>query len=411
MSSEGSGGRSARGRVTGALAPAWLVARDELGPLLPAAARFLGREGGAASLERGAPTLAWLSRRIDTFAEREVSAREEAEFVEGAGALLAAVLVDHVGLGAHVERDGVHRIRLGTHGFFDPFQAIETALAASSARTALVAEVARAEAEAAGLAGHGRVARAFERVLSDVRPDLAVDDRFEGRLWLSTLDSVSDPESSPVEVDLARVIALADGQSDAAVENAVKKLVSMLPGGSHVGIAREEALTRLLPRVVGPAFDLRATLYARPLPNGARLCLVLAYDGRSRFVRSHELEGWAIEPDEGVRVALENLAKRSVRARFGRIDTIDGPIIFARTGDGLDSARIVLPGLVDVLGPELGEPFIAAVPHRDALLACRADAPRSLEAMMVRVSDDHARAPHRISDKPFLVDRAGLRPL
>ena len=146
------------------------------------------------------------------------------------------------------------------------------------------------------------------------------------------------------------------------------------------------------------------------LPNGARLGLVLAYDGRCRFVHGRELEGWALTADEAVRAALEHLAKRSVRARFGRIDALDGPIIFARTGDGLDSVRLVLPGLVDVLGAELGEPFVATVPHRDALLACRADAPRSFEAMMARVSDDHARAPHRIGDKPFLVDRAGLRP-
>ncbi|MBX7195304.1 MAG: hypothetical protein K1X94_24830, partial [Sandaracinaceae bacterium] len=365
---------------------------------------------GAGPLERGAPTLAWLSRRIDTFAERDVSAREEAEFVEGAGALLAAVLVDHVGLGAHAERDGVHRLRLGTHGFFDPFQAIETALASSSARAALVQEVARAEAEASGVAGHGRVSQAFEKVLSDVRPDLAIDARFEGRLWLSTLDSASDPESAPVEVDLARVVALADGQSDASVEVAVKKLVAMLPGGAAPGIDRDDAIARLLPRVVGAHFDLRDTLFARSLPNGTRLCLTLAYDGRARFVRSRELPEWLLEPDEAVLLSLENLAKRSVRARFARIETFDGPVVFARTGDGLDSARIVLPGLVDVLAPELGEPFVAAVPHRDVLYACRSDAPRSFDEMMARVADDFAKAPHRISDKPFLVDRAGLRP-
>jgi len=397
--------------VSPAAAPLWLVSKDELGPLLPAAVRFLAREGANASLERGASTLAWLARRIDTFAQRDVSAREESEFVEGAGALLAAVLVDHVGLGAHVARDGVHRIRLGTHGFFDPFQAVETALASSSARTALVVEVARAEAEAAGIAGHGRVSRAFESVLADVRPDLAIDDHFEGRLWLSTLDSASDPESSPVEVDLARVIQLAEGQSDTSVENAVKKLVSMLPGGAQPGLDRDDAIARLLPRVVGPAFDLRETLFARPLPNGARLCLTLAYDDRARFVRESELAPWTLDPDEAVRIALENLSKRSTRARFGRIETFDGPVIFARTGDGLDSARIVLPGLVDVLGGELGEPFVACVPHRDALIACRADAPLSMEAMMARVNEDHAKAPHRITDKPFLVDRAGLRPL
>ncbi len=392
--------------------PAWLAGKDELGPLLGAATRFLHREGAHGSaLERGAPTLAWLSRRIDAFAEREAGPQEEAEFVEGAGSLLAAVLVAHVGLGAHAERDGVHRIRLGTHGFFDPFQAIETALAASSARAALVQEVARAEAEAAGAAGHGRVSMAFERVLADVRPDLAIDERFEGRVWLSTLESTSDPDSAPVEVDLARVVALADGQSDASVEAAVKKLVAMLPGGAAPPLDRDDAIARLLPRIVGPAFDLRGALFGRPLPNGTRFCLALAYDGRSRFVRTGELAAWQIADEEAMRLALENLARRSVRARFGKIETFDGPVVFARTGDGLDSARLVLPGLVDVLGPELGEPFVAAVPHRDALLACRADAPRSLDAMMARVIDDHARAPHRISDKPFLVDRAGLRPL
>lgn len=392
--------------------PSWIAGRDELGPLLAAAALFLEREGAdVATLERGAPTLAWLARRIDLFAEREVSVRDEAAFVEGAGALLSAVLVDHVGLGAHVSRDGVHRVRLGTHGFFDPFVAIETALSANSARTALVAEIARAEAEAAALVGHGRVALAFERVLADVRPDLAIDDRFEGRLWLSTLESSSDPQSAPVEVDLARVIALADGQSDGSVENAVKKLVAMLPGGEAPSLDRADAITRLLPRVVGPGFDLRESLYSRLLPNGAHLCLTLAYDGRARFVRANELREWSLDADEAVRLSLENLAKRSVRARFGRIDTFDGPVIVARTGDGLDSARLVLPGLVDVLAPELGEPFIAMVPHRDALLCCRADAPRSLETMAARACDDFARAPHRISDKPFLVDRAGLRPL
>jgi hypothetical protein len=392
--------------------PGWLAAMDQLGPLLPAAVRFLAREGASgAALERGAPTLAWLSRRIDAFGQRDVSAREEAEFVEGAGSVLAAVLVDHAGLGAHVARDGVHRVRLGTHGFFDPFQAIETALASDSARAALVTEVARAEAEAAGRGGFGRVLAAFERVLAELRPDLAVDDRFESRVWLSRLESDGDPKSAPVEVDLARVVTVSEGQSDGAVEQAVKKLVAMLPGAAPPPVDREDAIARLLPRVVGPRFALEGGLFAQPLPHGMRLCLVLAYDGRARFVRAEELARWGLDADEAMRLAIEHLALRSSRARFGRIETIDGPVVFARTGDGLDSARLVLPGLVDVLGPELGEPFVAAVPHRDALLACRVDAPRSLEAMMERVVDDHARAPHRISDKPFLVDRAGIRPM
>lgn len=398
--------------------PEWLERRDELGPMHVAAIRFVQKRGAtAALLGRGAPTLAWLARQIDEFAAREVGPREEAEFLEGAGSLLAAVLVDHVGLGAHVEREGVHRLRLGTHGTFDPFAAIEHSLDASSARAALVAEVAKAEAEASARGGIGRVLKVFERVLADRRPDLGIEERFDGRVWLNMLEpdsgtyDLSDPASGAIEVDLGRVVEVAEGQSEQAVEVAVKKLIDMFPGGVSQGISLAEAHERLLPRVVGAGFDLRGSLFCRALPNGARLCLVLAYDGRARFVRRSEIDAWDCGEDEAVRIALQNLARRSTRARFSRSEAFDGPIVQARTGDGLDSARLVLPGLVDVLGGELGEPFIAAVPHRDVLLACRVDSPVSLREMMERVADDYARAPHRISDKPFLVDRGGLRPL
>lgn len=393
----------------GSRAPAWLEARDELGPFRDAAVRLLAAE--APSLEsfpRGAPALAWLARKIDEAAAHEMSAQEEAAFIDGAGSLLAAILVDHVGLGAHVERDGVHRLRLGTHGYFNPFEAIEAALAANSAKSALVAEVARAEAEAAGVGGQGRVALLFEQVLADVRPDLVVDASFEGRLWVRAIEG---PEggSGPIEVEISRIVALSDGQPDATVEAAVRKLVSLLPGSPPSSLDVADARERLLPRVVGPRFEASPGLFRRALPNGVGLCLTLAYEGRARFVRANELEVWGLAEDDAVRIALDNLARRSERARFERVEEADGPVVIARSGDGLDSARLVLPGLVDVLGPELGEPFVAAVPHRDTLLACRADAPRAREAMMMRVSEAHARAPHRISDKPFLVDRRGLR--
>jgi hypothetical protein len=372
-----------------------------VGPLGPVAERFLVRELGekARSFPRGATGLAWLARVIDEYAERELDPREEAAFIEGAGALLALLLLDHIGDGAHVSRDGVHRIRVGPRGFFDPFAAIEAALDADAARPVLVREVARAEAEARGTAGIGLAAAMFERLLAERRPDLKVSERFDRMLWIG----------SDIEVDLGRALEVSAGQGERALERAIAKLVALLPGGEGAAVDREEALERLLPRIVPMGFfGDAAGLFCRPLANQAAIALVLAYEGRSRFVRASELERWGLSPEDALAHAVALLARRSERARFTRIETEHGPIVVARTGDGLDSARLLLPTLHTVLSPELGSPFLAAIPHRDVLLACPGNVPPLEDALAARAREDALRAPHRITDKLFVVSGSGV---
>ena len=388
--------------------PTWLGSAEQLGPLHFAARRFLVEEqADVNALARGAPTLAWLARRIDSFGRRDANAREEAHFIEGAGALLGAVLVDHVGQGGHATRDGVHRIRLGAYGFFDPFTAVQRALDAPNVRASLVEDVGRAEAEARADVGIGRVMTAFAAMLAEDRCDARVVETFEMRVWVD----VARMGEGPVEVDISRVVIASEGQSEDAVKQSVKKLIDMLPGGTGTTVTREEAEERLLPRIVGPSFDRHGTLFGQPLPNDTHLALVLAYEGRSRFVRTEELATWPMTEQEALEAAMMNLALRSDRTRFIRTDYADGPVLSTRTGDGLDSARLVLPGLVDALGAQLGLPFLACIPHRDALFACSRRAPLACEAMLARVREDHARAPHGISDRIFVVDASGLRAL
>jgi hypothetical protein len=64
--------------------------------------------------------------------------------------------------------------------------------------------------------------------------------------------------------------------------------------------------------------------------------------------------------------------------------------------------------LHDVLAPELGSPFLAAAPHRDALFACALE-PRELRAALAgRAREDAARAPHRISEQLFTIGASGV---
>ena len=79
----------------------------------------------------------------------------------------------------------------------------------------------------------------------------------------------------------------------------------------------------------------------------------------------------------------------------------------ARTGDGLDSARLLLPTLTAVLRHDLGDAFLLAAPHRDTLLAAPdTDAGRAL--LLARAADLAARAPHAICDQPFRMIRGSL---
>lgn len=383
-------------------AESWFDALTGLGPLASAARSFVARTGGDLPALRGARGLAWLARRIDAHASQDASVQEDAAFVEGAGALLGAILIDHAGDGAHAARDGVHRVRVGARGFYDPFAAIERALDADSARESLVTDVAIAEAEAREASGVGLAAATFERILAEQRPDLQVVDRFERRAWLT----------GEIEVDLGRAIDASEGQGAAALERSLAKLVSMLPGGSASrGVERDEAMRRLVPRVVRSEAlaDVGEGVFLRELAHGASIALLLAYDDRARFVREVELTGWGLTADDALTIARENLASRSENARFAGVDGVVGTLVVARSGDGLDAARLLLPGLHSVLAPELGPRFLVAVPHRDALYAC-ADEPTMRAVIEGVAADASARAPHAITAGLFAVDAHGVRP-
>ena len=390
----------------------WIDAIEERSGPLAAAARELidWRLSGDGEFEPGREGIRQLAETVEAFCyDQEALESDDQRFVEGAGALLGVLLLEHLG-GEYRGRESRHRVALGEHGFFDPFGAIDAALDADDPLAELRRQVAMAEAEARGEGPIGRVIGAFSACLWESRPQLQIEDQFELELNLS----------DEIEVDLRRVAESTEGQSRDAVTQAAAKLVAMLPGGDSDGrfVAWEEASERLIPRLVSAAFldelhsstETRGELFARPLGHDVCLTLLLSYQDRSRFVRVDEVEAWGVG-SEGVQMAgLKKLAARSLQARFGEVETARGSILVARTGDGLDSARLLLPGLYAVLAESLEPPFVAAIPHRDALLACSAADPAILEGFLAKVEEDVARAPHAISAALFEVTERGVVP-
>jgi uncharacterized protein YtpQ (UPF0354 family) len=241
--------------------------------------------------------------------------------------------------------------------------------------------------------------------LSSREPPLAVREHFERYVKLS----------DETEIDLSRIVDATREGTKADVARSVDKLLSFV-GHEERALPWDEARRRILPRLLPTSFEAslpddsrgRGELAIQPLLPTLRVSLILGYEGRARFVRRDELDAWGHGFEDALECAIDNLAERSSEARFARVETDEGPLVVARSGDGLDAARLLLPSLHDVLSAELGSPFLASVPHRDTLLAAPTTPAELVDALRHKTADDAARAPHRISATLFLVGRDGL---
>jgi hypothetical protein len=387
----------------------WIDAlANRSGPLLEAAVQFSAAHGLEPDPPRGVAGLQALSALIAN-ADADLTATDEDErrFVAGAGAYLALLLLDHLPVGSHVANAGEHRLRLGSHGYFDPFGAVNAALDASDVsrvRRALIEAVKLAEAEAAG---HGPTARALGAVLARLaaQPEVRVVGHFDRRLFLE-VDEVS------MELDLARVIEVSRDEPTSVLQHAIERLCASLVREQSPVLAWPAARSRLFPRLVGPAFlnnlPSARDLHLTKLGDEVWMSLVLRFKDRARYVRQAEVDAWAEEGAAPRTQALYNLAGSGEQARFLQHATAYGPLVVAESRDGLDAARLLLPGLHEVLSATLGSPFIAAVPHRDTLLACPAEPAALVDELQARVEAALRSAPHAISGTLFLVSGPGL---
>jgi len=370
------------------------------GPLLTAAAHFAASHGLERDPPRGVPGLRALSGLITN--ARATNDSEE-KFVEGAGAYLGLLLLDHLPSGAHVTNAGEHRLRLGHHGFFDPFAAVAGALDASDPPRALIDAVKLAEAEAAGSGPTARVVNELLARLTE-QPNVSVVRHFDRKLWL-------DVDGTRIEIDLERAIAVTRDETPGVLQHVVARLCSSLLHEAAPLLSWETARLQLFPRLVGPKFleglPSSEDLHLLPLGPEVWVSLILRYRERARYVRQAEVETWSKDGALPKAQALHNLARSCERARFLQHATEHGPLVIAESRDGLDAARLLLPGLHEVLAPALGSSFIVATPHRDTLLACSSERAGMRAELEQRVASAVRAAPHAIASTLWLVSGPG----
>jgi hypothetical protein len=200
-----------------------------------------------------------------------------------------------------------------------------------------------------------------------------------------TLEAPNVPKSLAHEVALAEALAKGEQPSDWL-----------------------ELKARVLPRLIGPRFfgelgSSAASVLTQSLAGEVSVAFIVREGGRGRYLQTRELPA-NVTPPRLRAAAVSNLALGSKAARLVRAETDCGPLVVARTGDGLDSSRVLLPGLYDLLARELGSPFAVALPHRDALFATRlCDA----EFLAERTRDEAVHARHAISARVLVLEGPG----
>jgi len=377
----------------------WLNALEEVGGrLVPAARTFVDSQHPPLP-GTGAPGIRWLAAQLEDFVDRDTDGGDDDRFVEGAGALLGLLLIDHLG-GRTRERDGCHRVQLGRFGWFDPFGTIQEALDAEDPRECLSEYLSVAEREADENGPVSWVVRVFANTLGRERPDLDIESQFELTVDLN----------NGASVDLARLERVARDQDEDAATEAARRIISMLPGAhTQEETPWSEAATRLLPRLVSKKFlaslPSEQTLYVDSVGNDVHLALQVRYGTRARYVRCAEVDSWALERAAARQQAIENLAAKSSSLRLERITE---EILRVRQGDGLDGARLLLPDLAARLAQIEAGIWVAAAPHRDVLLLARGEA---IEELHRRAEDAVQRAPHPVSAAIFAITPQGPRPL
>lgn len=392
----------------------WLTAplKQRAGAFGNVAEAFLDSWLGAraAQYHGGRDGLVALCRELEQFSRRaDIDDETERRFVEGAGALLGVLLIDHVGTASHAGQGPIHRVQLGAHGFFDPFAAIERALAAASVRAELARQIDRAEAEACNTGPISRLVVSLRAALARERPEVEIEGQFDHTLKLR-----HKPTEELLELDLERAVETTRDQAQGAVDAVARRLLSMLPGAPEGPLDLADIEQRMLPRLARAdalkqlSVQGKSVLLSVPLTDDLVIALLIEYAGRARYVRARELDRWRLCSDEALAVASRNLRAKSERARLVREQTAHGATFVARTGDGRDSARVLLPELYAELAERVGPQVCIAIPHRDTFFACDGADPDLVQQLGRRAANDAAHAPHTLSARTFRLTAAGL---
>lgn len=153
------------------------------------------------------------------------------------------------------------------------------------------------------------------------------------------------------------------------------------------------------------------TLWTRWAPGVLKAVVLDGPDSYSYLSRDQSRK-WQMSEDEVWARAEREFERTSVDTLFEDAASAGERIVFVFPDDGYAAARILLPAFRARAAEALGEPFFAALPHRDALVLWANDADPAVTARLLEtVAEDYRTSPYALSPSVFRVTKDDVVPL
>jgi hypothetical protein len=145
---------------------------------------------------------------------------------------------------------------------------------------------------------------------------------------------------------------------------------------------------------------------------GVLKAVVLDSPDSFTYINRRHTEAWQVSEEEIWALAEREFARTIDYSAFDEPSTSNEHMLLFAPEDGYAAARILVPEFRARAAAKLGEPFFAALPHRDVLLLWSGDAdPVLMSRIKQQVAEDYESSPYALSRAVFKVSKDGVSSL
>lgn len=178
----------------------------------------------------------------------------------------------------------------------------------------------------------------------------------------------------------------------------------------------ELAKDRIMPQLIPAENKTLIPLVTKPFLPDVDVGFVIDREDRYDFVDPGYLSAWGIDEQTLVDTAMANLEDRSKNlslevAHLGDSTDPKDAYVIAELADGFSAVRILSSRVRDAVKRELGDEYIAAIPHRDFLIFWNPAFPLGSQFLQqVRTEYDDAQT-YKLSPELIFINREGIQQL
>ncbi len=201
-----------------------------------------------------------------------------------------------------------------------------------------------------------------------------------------------------------------------ALDAVVQTLLRVSQGERSVPDPGYQALAPLIVPQLKPIILLNDLLERGAEPIVYRIFLadlIITYAildrGRLSYITELQLDRWEVSEYTLHAQAIANLQARSQQLNYHVAGSDDETIIIFNHDDGLDAARLLLPGLLEEVTRALPGNAVIGIPNRDFMVILSDSDPDRVSAVALQIAQDMRQHDHGVSDRLFTLMDGEIR--